>query len=65
MKFFRFLGVLSGYLLLCASVFAQGTVTGQLTGTVTATGSALPGVTVSVSGPQLQGTRTAVTDAHV
>jgi carboxypeptidase family protein/TonB-dependent receptor-like protein len=44
-----------------SSAFAQGT-TGSLTGTVTSGGSALPGVTVTVTSPDLQGTRTAVTN---
>jgi hypothetical protein len=44
-----------------SSAFAQGT-TGSLTGTVTTGGSALPGVTVTVSSPSLQGNRTAVTN---
>ncbi|HEU4521469.1 MAG TPA: TonB-dependent receptor [Thermoanaerobaculia bacterium] len=42
------------------SVHAQGT-TGTLTGTVTHQGSPLPGATVVVSSPNLQGTRTTVT----
>jgi Carboxypeptidase regulatory-like domain/TonB dependent receptor/TonB-dependent Receptor Plug Domain len=44
-----------------SSAFAQGT-TGSLTGTVTSGGSALPGVTVTVTSPSLQGSRTAVTN---
>jgi hypothetical protein len=43
--------------------FAQGTQTGVLTGVVESTdGSRLPGVTVTVTSPALQGERTAVTD---
>src|ERR1700730_16898417 len=43
------------------SAFAQ--TTGQIIGTVVdAQGGVLPGVTVSATSPQLQGTRTAVTD---
>ena len=49
-------------LLLWSSVaaFGQGT-TGSLVGTVTTEGSGLPGVTVTVASPALQGTRTAIT----
>ena len=43
---------------------AQGTQTGTLSGTVTsADGASLPGVTVSVTSPALQGERNAVSDA--
>ncbi len=48
-----------------ATVAAQGVQTGVLTGTVSdTTGGVLPGVTVSVSSPALQGTRTTVTDEN-
>ena len=47
-------------LLLCGIVLGQGT-TGSLVGTVTSEGNGLPGVTVTVSSPALQGLRTAVT----
>src|SRR5229473_5399707 len=44
------------------SAFAQ--TTGQVVGTIVdAQGGVLPGVTVSATSPQLQGTRTAVTDS--
>jgi outer membrane receptor protein involved in Fe transport len=43
-----------------AAAFAQ-TITSQLTGTVTTGGSPLPGATVTISSPQMQGTRTDVT----
>ena len=47
-----------------ASAFAQGTQTGTLSGAVTsADGAALPGVTVSVTSPALQGARSTVSDA--
>jgi len=50
-------------LLLTVSMFAQ-TVTGEINGTVfDNSGTALPGVTVVVSSPKLQGTRTTVTNA--
>ncbi len=46
--------------ILCAfGAFAQ--TTGSLAGEVTTDGAALPGVTVTISSPALQGTRTAVT----
>ena len=46
-------------LLVCAPLFAQ--LTASLTGTVTTEGAGLPGVTVTISSPQMQGTRTTVT----
>jgi hypothetical protein len=52
-------------LALAAPAFAQGVQTGVLTGTITtADGLSLPGATVTVSSPALQGTRTAVTDVN-
>jgi outer membrane receptor for ferrienterochelin and colicin len=50
-----------GALLLLIAVSAFGQTTAQLTGTVTADGAAVPGVTVTIASPSLQGTRTAVT----
>ena len=47
-------------LLLAVAAFGQ-IMTGSMVGTVTSDGSALPGVTISVSSPNMQGTRTAVT----
>ncbi len=47
-------------LLACTSVFGQIT-TGSVVGTVTSDGSPLPGVTVTATSPNLQGTRTTVT----
>lgn len=48
-----------------ANAYAQGVQTSILQGTVRdATGLVLPGVTVTVSSPALQGTREAVTDAN-
>ncbi|HEX6095846.1 MAG TPA: TonB-dependent receptor [Thermoanaerobaculia bacterium] len=47
-------------LLLCGTALGQGT-TGSLIGTVSTEGAGLPGVTVTVTSPALQGTRTAVT----
>ena len=48
-------------LLVATAAFAQVGTTTSLMGTVTTDGKALPGVTVTVSSPSLQGTRTAVT----
>ncbi|HEY3202419.1 MAG TPA: TonB-dependent receptor, partial [Thermoanaerobaculia bacterium] len=60
---YRFITVLSVCILLAAPfVFAQ--TTGNIQGTITdADGHPLPGVTVEVSGPSLQGARTVVTSA--
>ncbi|HEX7809172.1 MAG TPA: carboxypeptidase-like regulatory domain-containing protein, partial [Thermoanaerobaculia bacterium] len=46
-------------LFVCASAFAQTTTT--LTGVVTTDGAALPGVTVTVTSPSMQGSRTTTT----
>jgi hypothetical protein len=48
--------------LIVASLLGQGT-TGSLTGTVTQEGNPLPGVSVTISSPNMQGTRTSVTNA--
>ena len=62
-------GVVLGLALVLALVFAgvasaQGTQTGTLTGLVkSADGAPLPGVTVTLKSPALQGERTAVTDS--
>jgi hypothetical protein len=52
-----YLSILTSFL--TASVFAQ--TTAQLVGTVTTDGAALPGVTVTITSPQMQGSRTATT----
>lgn len=57
------IGALFGLILLPAMVFAQAT-TGQLTGNVTQNGAPLPGVTVTVTSPNLQGARTTVTNEN-
>jgi hypothetical protein len=52
-------------LALAAPAFGQGVQTGVITGTITTPdGLSLPGATVTVSSPALQGTRTAVTDVN-
>jgi hypothetical protein len=63
----RFRGCLLGLavLLIASPAFAQGLQTGSLQGTVQdAGGLVLPGVTVTVTSPALQGTRTTVSDAN-
>jgi outer membrane receptor protein involved in Fe transport len=49
-------------LLMAVPAIAQ--TTGNITGTVTTEGTSLPGVTVTITSPALQGTRTAVTDSN-
>ena len=61
MKLQRFTICFFLLLLVAAGAFAQGT-TGALTGTVSQSGANLPGVTVSITSPKLQGTRTTVTN---
>jgi len=61
MKLQRFTICFFLLILVAAGAFAQGT-TGALTGTVTQAGSNLPGVTVTIASPKLQGTRTTVTN---
>ncbi|PYQ31009.1 MAG: hypothetical protein DMF56_03635 [Acidobacteria bacterium] len=58
--FTRIFALLSLLLLIGGAAFAQGT-SGNLVGTVTASGAGLPGVTVTLSSPSLQGTRSTVT----
>jgi carboxypeptidase family protein/TonB-dependent receptor-like protein len=50
-------------LLLATALLAQTATTGAIEGKVTQAGTALPGVTVELRSPNLQGTRTDVTDA--
>jgi outer membrane receptor protein involved in Fe transport len=64
MKFSRFLAVLAMLLLASVSVFAQGTTSGALTGTVTSDGAPLPGATITVTSPSLIGSRTVTSDAN-
>src|SRR5512132_2652604 len=64
MKVKRFRNFAAAVVLLLAAGTAFAATTGTLFGTVTdADGSALPGVTVTISSPSLQGTRTATTNA--
>ena len=49
--------------LVTVPAFAQGT-SATLTGTVTSDGKPLPGATITVSSPALQGTRTAVSGSN-
>ncbi|HLJ74909.1 MAG TPA: carboxypeptidase-like regulatory domain-containing protein, partial [Thermoanaerobaculia bacterium] len=51
-------------LVLLIAPFAFAQTTANLTGTVTSDGAAIPGVTATVSSPNLQGTRTTITDAN-
>jgi len=62
MKLNRLLAVLAAVLLAGLPVFAQ--TTANLTGTVTLDNNAIPGVTVTISSPNLQGVRTDVTGAN-
>src|SRR5215203_6835519 len=61
MKLVRSLMLLGVLLLRTVSAFAQGT-TGSLTGTISQGGTNIPGVTVTVTSPALQGSRTAITN---
>lgn len=63
MKLQRFTICFFLLLLVAAGAFAQG-ITGALTGTVTQAGANLPGVTVTISSPAMQGTRTTVTNEN-
>ena len=56
----RHLAICVMAVLLAVSAFGQGT-TGTIVGTATTNGQPLPGVSVTISSPALQGTRTAVT----
>ncbi|MCM2315709.1 MAG: TonB-dependent receptor [Thermoanaerobaculia bacterium] len=64
MKYLGKFGLLVAVLLLVAvSAFGQGT-TGSLTGTVTHNGAPLPGATITLSSPGLQGTRVGVSNVN-
>jgi outer membrane receptor protein involved in Fe transport len=63
MNKFRFALLLAmSVLLVAGSAFAQTPTTGAIVGTVAQAGAPLPGVTVEVKSPALQGVRTEVTD---
>jgi len=62
MKLNRFLTSSAGCLLFALTAFGQ-TTTGALSGTVTSSGSPLPGTTVTVTSPNLQGSSTIVSDS--
>src|SRR5512134_3854092 len=65
MKTGRFLSVAAAGLLASALALAQGIPTGSITGKVTSEGNApLPGVTVTVTSPALQGTRDVTTSSN-
>jgi hypothetical protein len=64
MKFAKFLIGLAVAAMLVAPALAQVNPTATLTGHVTDGKEALPGVTVTVTSPNLQGTRTAVTSVN-
>jgi outer membrane receptor protein involved in Fe transport len=59
----RFPIIVAALLIVAVSAFGQGT-TGALTGTVSHEGAPLPGATVTISSPALQGVRTAVTNVN-
>jgi outer membrane receptor for ferrienterochelin and colicin len=58
------LWLLTAVLLLAAAGLTAQSTTGRLTGTTTLDDAPLPGVTVTISSPSLQGTRTTVTDQN-
>ncbi|HUJ12759.1 MAG TPA: TonB-dependent receptor [Thermoanaerobaculia bacterium] len=64
MKKFRVTLLLLMCILVAAGAFAQTATTGAIEGTVKTGGSPLPGVTVEVRSPSLQGVRTEVSDAQ-
>ncbi|HUJ13314.1 MAG TPA: TonB-dependent receptor [Thermoanaerobaculia bacterium] len=55
---------IAGIALLLIAQIAFAQTTANLTGTVTSDATPLPGVTVTITSPNLQGTRTAITDAN-
>jgi hypothetical protein len=60
--FFRLFALVSLSLFTVVTAFAQGTgTTSSLSGKITSAGNPLPGVSVTVASPALQGTRTTVT----
>ncbi|MGK2859207.1 MAG: TonB-dependent receptor [Thermoanaerobaculia bacterium] len=59
----RFVFLVAVLLLVAGSAFGQGT-TGSLNGSVTHEGAPLPGVTITISSPNLQGTRVGVSNVN-
>ena len=64
MRFARFTALLVATVLFAGIAFAQGNPTATLTGRVINEGQGLPGVSVTVKSPALQGTRSAVTSVN-
>src|ERR1051326_2929593 len=65
MRLNRFIAVIAAVLLIGGAFSAYGqNVNAQLTGTVTMDKNPLPGVTVTISSPNMQGTRTTQTDVN-
>ena len=65
MRLNRFIAVIAAVLLIGGAFSAYGqNVNAQLTGTVTMDKNPLPGVTVTISSPNMQGTRTTTTDVN-
>ena len=64
MRILRFTALLVVAVLFAGIALAQGNPTSTLTGRVINEGQGLPGVTVNVKSPTLQGTRTAVTSVN-
>jgi len=58
---FALRNVLGIAMLLCAATLVAQSTTGTLVGTVTSDGKPLPGITVTVTSPALQGSRTTTT----
>lgn len=59
----RILSLMALLLMAAATAMAQGT-TGQITGTVKLGGDPVPGVTITATSPNLQGSRVAVSDVN-
>lgn len=60
---FRFIAVLTLALMMATGAFAQTSTTGAIEGRATFEGTGLPGVTIEVRSPALQGSKVAVTDS--
>jgi hypothetical protein len=64
LKKFQVALLLIAALLIAAGAFAQSSTSGQIQGTVSQGGTPLPGVTIEIRSPNMQGTRSATTDAQ-